>query len=68
MMTNFSENEDLLNQAKEIATQRWDLDSHHVYETTVLMGQLLTKRYHWERCIGDFKGSFRRMPLQENPI
>jgi len=46
MMTNFSENEDLLNQAKEIATQRWELYGHHVYETIVLMGQLLTKRYH----------------------
>ena len=68
MMTNFSENEDLLNQAKEIATQRWKLYGHHVYETIVLMGQLLTKRYRWERCIGDVKGSFRRMPLQENPI
>ena len=41
MMTNFSENEDLLNQAKEIATQRWELYGHHVYETIVFDGPVI---------------------------
>ena len=41
MMTNFSENEDLLNQAKEIATQRWELHGHHVYETIVFGGPVI---------------------------
>ena len=68
MMTTVYENENLLNQAQEIAAQWWELYGHHVYETIDLMGQLLTKWYRWERCIGDVKGSFRWMPLQENPI
>ena len=41
MMTNFSEKEDLLNQAKEIATQRWELYGHHVYETIVFGGPII---------------------------
>ena len=41
MMTNFSENEDLLNQAKEIATQRWELYGHHVSETIVFDGPVI---------------------------
>ena len=41
MMTNFSEKEDLLNQAKEIATQRWELYGHQVYETIVFDGPVI---------------------------
>lgn len=41
MMTTVSEKEDLLNQAKEIATQRWELYGLHVYETIVFDGPVI---------------------------
>lgn len=41
MMTTVSEKEDLLNQAKDIATQRWELYGHHVYETIVFDGPVI---------------------------
>ena len=41
MMTTVSEKEDLLNQAKEIAKQRWELYVLHVYETIVFDGPVI---------------------------
>ena len=41
MMTTVSEKEDLLNQAKEIATQPWELYGLHVYETIVFDGPVI---------------------------
>ena len=41
MMTTVYENEDLLNQAQEIATQWWELYGHHVYETIVFDGPVI---------------------------
>ena len=41
MMTTVGEKEDLLNKAKEIATQRWELYGHHVYETIVFDGPVI---------------------------
>ena len=41
MMTTVSEKGDLLNQAKEIATQRWELYGHHVYKTIVFDGPVI---------------------------
>ena len=41
MMTTVYENEDLLNQAQEIATQWWELYGHHVNETIVFDGPVI---------------------------
>ena len=41
MMTTVSEKEDLFNQAKEIATQPWELYGLHVYETIVFDGPVI---------------------------
>ena len=41
MMTTVYENENLLNQAQEIAAQWWELYGHHVYETIVFDGPVI---------------------------
>jgi len=41
MMTTVYENEDLLNEAQEIAAQWWELYGHHVYETIVFDGPVI---------------------------